>query len=1628
MIKTDKYPVFKPNQVLSDGQMNEIVTYLEPQDRATRTLAIGRGILTGLELKVAADSITVMPGIGLTSDGYLFAVREQVVFKHCAAFIPKNPYPPFLTADGTTSIEIRALTKDHDPDDATSTALDTLNLNDYVIAVFLNSYEFDLTTCLPENCDNQGAEQRLEWHVLLLKRTDALEVIKNSDNRLGAAVDEAEVTSILQARYLLKPLTLRRPLLGPANSVKYSTLTRSYNTICREELSRFKLALTDAYHCYKPVVGSLNINQVFEVLYTRLRGLADGRGLQYFWDFLDDLFHAYNEFIDRAFLLAEVSGVAAGAFSHHLFLGPGQNNASCRPTIYRHFFTPARETYFYGDGVSEVVSLFRRIIELVSGFIWEIGQKTLRITPQNLGGSFEGRSIPHYLHQTRVVDVWSPDATRRCRHDLIPTYHRDNDRILQENLAGRNHLRIEGHMYRKKEEVLDELENLRTTYNLPFKIKSLELGAIPEFSSGGCSIDTLRILYEINRLDVICFVEDKVRFLNSIVADDLEFDDEEEEQKERELERLPTQIEASKKLDYQEVIDFSRNKVFTIQRRKANRQGNLNLFMRTRDVASEPSDMRAADVAIERPDTFTTRSVVFEPTKTDEPYKGRKQSRYEKNFDDSELEKIKVPSGIKALVGRKPSTKRVVEEKPFQKRMAPKAEAVKKEIPVEEDSTSFTIKARDIAFTFPKTPVTDYRKYRKDELGDRLLSELVGNLVKLLEELPEEVHLFDPDALQKIYAVIKDKALALKDIVEELLGSQDYAPKGVEYALIAELLELVDACLDMRLGKIAELHNSEWQAAENAGILADYIKQHPTIHHCGGVHIGGTHIIVSGYIDKVREIGKIKELTRPLFIKAPLAVYKELRGNVYENVLRTAGHFNRKAFTWSKRIDKERIQASKSAPKDLVPAISLDRSRSALLDGLIRKIETSSDEELVLFDFCHPYICCSDCTSVEYVVVAELKLYLPKLAFCLDDTENYAFGVYPPGGVVRGQGVKKIGETFYFTPVNSALGEQIFSYEFGGREVQLIANVMPRPRARFTYTIKEFAAGDDGLAAAAIVQFENLSVDAEQYRWDFGDGFSSAEDAPVHTFDLSSENTFSVTLVAIAEACRDETAQTLSLVQIDLYIENHLTEFCVNDTTAYKLITDPTDDGEFGDHPAVDPEGRTFHPARVDLEGKIKAVAILTYTLGQQEATLDVDVFAQPQPEFSTEIVKTVESSVVVRFINETKNGSAYTWEFGDGQKSGRADPTHEYVIEGQSQFAVVLHAANGPCEAKVEKPLTLAKLSLNFGTETDGNFCESENEGIRLVGLPEGGSISGPGVEDDLFIPAKVKMGTMSSKAVSLRYTLGSNSVTRRAVVFKTPVLAFTHRVAPVRIGVSVAFKNQSTHASAYVWDFGDGSAKQSGFSVSHIYKKQGVYNVTLTGSNPGCGDVTVTRTVVATLQDDQPPELVPLVPLKVLNSLLGQPRVREELKEFGINGAYLAKFYQEMHRVVATGEQKAIATFAQEDLQFAGPAKQILLLGTQMQKHGRGFQRDQLGRFIALYRLTIGNVMNIFGSRETDLSTATQIHKHLQQLVEQASELVRHLNFERFPTLGFELVPKTRFDSLPVLQNIHVAFGENL
>jgi PKD repeat protein len=60
----------------------------------------------------------------------------------------------------------------------------------------------------------------------------------------------------------------------------------------------------------------------------------------------------------------------------------------------------------------------------------------------------------------------------------------------------------------------------------------------------------------------------------------------------------------------------------------------------------------------------------------------------------------------------------------------------------------------------------------------------------------------------------------------------------------------------------------------------------------------------------------------------------------------------------------------------------------------------------------------------------------------------------------------------------------------------------PKPEALFSYTI-----GGDGRT----INFTNESTNATSYTWDFGDGQTSTEVNPVHTFAEYKENTITLT-------------------------------------------------------------------------------------------------------------------------------------------------------------------------------------------------------------------------------------------------------------------------------------------------------------------------------------------------------------------------------------------------------------------------------------------------------------------------------------------------------------------------------------
>ncbi|MBL7792695.1 MAG: PKD domain-containing protein, partial [Saprospiraceae bacterium] len=115
-------------------------------------------------------------------------------------------------------------------------------------------------------------------------------------------------------------------------------------------------------------------------------------------------------------------------------------------------------------------------------------------------------------------------------------------------------------------------------------------------------------------------------------------------------------------------------------------------------------------------------------------------------------------------------------------------------------------------------------------------------------------------------------------------------------------------------------------------------------------------------------------------------------------------------------------------------------------------------------------------------------------------------------------------------PATSTADEPLVSYELAGvHDVTLVlyspfgndtlwwedyVTVFPRPQVAFDYTI-------DGYQVA----FNNLSVNADTYTWDFGDGQNSTEVSPIHGY--AGPGAYEVTLNAENAHCANAAGQTV---------------------------------------------------------------------------------------------------------------------------------------------------------------------------------------------------------------------------------------------------------------------------------------------------------------------------------------------------------------------------------------------------------------------------------------------------------------------------------------------------------------------
>lgn len=398
--------------------------------------------------------------------------------------------------------------------------------------------------------------------------------------------------------------------------------------------------------------------------------------------------------------------------------------------------------------------------------------------------------------------------------------------------------------------------------------------------------------------------------------------------------------------------------------------------------------------------------------------------------------------------------------------------------------------------------------------------------------------------------------------------------------------------------------------------------------------------------------------------------------------------------------------------------------------------------------------------------------------------------------------------------------------DFYSDEVNLILTDVPNA----DFTVNSIGNG--------VYTFVNNSSNTTNYVWDFGDGNTSNEIMPSHSY--SNFGNYIVTLTAEGPCGQDVFTYNLMVAttpEANFSYQN--TGECAPQTVQYSNSSTSNATGFQWFFEGGSPNNSTNDSPIViySTPGTYDVMLIATNAVGADTFLLSqgIEIGGPPVVDAGFSV-----SNLIVSFDNLSLNASdGYLWEFGDGQTSTETSPIHAYATQGLFQVTLTAYNNCGETSITMEVPtgsLPLANFTADHVFGCTPMLVEFQNlsAGANITALFwefEGGTPSTSTDPNPI-----VTYSEPGSYKVSLTATnaLGSHSTEELGYinVQTSPVANFSFLANEK----TVYFTNSSFGGSFYHWEFGDGYVSQAVNPV-HEYASPGVYDVTLTTGDQNCG-----------------------------------------------------------------------------------------------------------------------------------------------------------------------------------------------
>lgn len=372
------------------------------------------------------------------------------------------------------------------------------------------------------------------------------------------------------------------------------------------------------------------------------------------------------------------------------------------------------------------------------------------------------------------------------------------------------------------------------------------------------------------------------------------------------------------------------------------------------------------------------------------------------------------------------------------------------------------------------------------------------------------------------------------------------------------------------------------------------------------------------------------------------------------------------------------------------------------------------------------------------------------------------------------------------------------------------------------------------------IQVTDFSVGATSISYDFGDGNTSANRNPSHTFNTP--GTYIVRQF-IANNCTQDTSQLTVTVLPPPAVSFTKVPSTQCKGQGIQFQSQATNIAGFrwdfgnGDTSVLNNPVYSY-PNSGTYTVRLFVVSAINGCTNQFQDT--ITIHAPPVPVLTADSTQGCPPHRV-NFSDGSAGSVFVTWKFGDGNGSSVINPTHTYTTTGVYTARMIVRNARG-CEDSTDRLIQVHPVPVAAFTQTS-TFCD-----VPSVVNFTNGSTGATGYLWDFGNTL-----TSANTNPSVTYTnFGTYTTVLRAnnqfgcqdtasavfEVFRRPIPTASLDTADGCPPVEVNFSSNSQFATTYLWDFGDGNTSTQQ-NPTHTYTTAGTFPVKLKVTSGGaCSD----------------------------------------------------------------------------------------------------------------------------------------------------------------------------------------------